>query len=81
MLRRYEIQPVKTYATSATAEKAIERMMDKNTGIRAYLKEQGKTLTYSIIYNEEGRCYPIFFGLIAIDVGIPHLGFNCIAIS
>ena len=75
MIRHLPITPNKTYANATNAKNAIARMLDKNPG----LKEMD--LNYSIIWNEEGRCYPVFFGMSAFHAGIPHLGFNCVHMS
>ena len=77
MVKQYGINPNKTYANKKNAEKAVEKMIAKNP----WMEEEKARFTYSIIWNEEGRCFPVFFGASSIQAGIFHLGFNCVAFS
>lgn len=55
MARNVQLESNKTYANEANAIKAVQ---DKygDTDIR-----------FTIVYNKEGRCYPILFGQEALD--------------
>ena len=52
-----QLIPAKTYATPLGVERAI---------VRAGLE----SLRYVIVYNEAGRCYPIFVGSEAVEAGV-----------
>ncbi len=58
---KYNIQPNKTYKTEANAEKAIKKHLP-------HVEEMN--VAYSIIWNSEGRCFPVFFGAEAVHKGI-----------
>lgn len=55
------LKPGKTYADAPRARHAVEAL---NTDAR-----------YTIVYNKEGRAYPIFTGQEALQDGVFHHGF------
>ena len=66
MARIVNIIGHKTYATEANAIKAVEKC------------DISDELRYFIMKNDEGRFFPVFVGLRAIEAGM-HFRFNCIA--
>jgi hypothetical protein len=79
MLKQYQITPVKTYANKKNAERAVAKMLEKNPGLNKL--PNNAQLVWSVMWNEQGRCFPVFFGITALEAGIHHLGFNCLAFS
>ena len=65
MARLTKIIASKTYATEANAIKAVEKC------------EITDELRYFIMRNDEGRFFPVFVGMKAIEAGM-HFRFNCI---
>lgn len=65
MARLTKIIASKTYATEANAIKAVEKC------------EISDELRYFIMKNDEGRFFPVFIGMKAIEYGM-HFRFNCI---
>lgn len=63
MAHHVSITPARTYATEANAHKAVN---DKYSDA-SYLR-------YMIVWNAEGRCYPVFLGEPAIQAGV-HFNF------
>lgn len=59
------IIPSKTYATRENAIKAVEK------------KEFSDNLRYTILIHEDGRFFPCFLGMSAIEAGA-HFHFNVI---
>lgn len=68
MATEQKIIPVRTYATHANAVKAVEKKFpaSENDGLR-----------YFIMTNEEGRYFPVFIGVKAMDAGV-HFHFNVV---
>lgn len=66
MARILNIVAPKTYANEANAIKAVEKFKFSDE------------LRYFIMKNDEGRFFPVFVGLRAIEAGI-HFKFNVIA--
>lgn len=65
MARLTKIIAAKTYATEANAIKAVEK------------HDISPELRYFIMRNDEGRFFPVFIGMKAIEAGM-HFRFNCI---
>lgn len=65
MARILKIEAHKTYATEQNAIKAVEKY------------ELSDELRYIIMKNDEGRFFPVFLGMKAIEQGI-HFRFNVI---
>lgn len=66
MARILKIEAHKTYATEQNAVKAVEKC------------DISDELRYIIMKNDEGRFFPVFLGMKAIEYGI-HFRFNVIA--
>lgn len=66
MARLTKIIAAKTYATEINAIKAVEKCNISDD------------LRYFIMKNDEGRFFPVFVGMKAIEYGM-HFRFNCIA--
>jgi hypothetical protein len=66
MARTLKIEAHKTYATEENAVKAVDKYN---------LPDE---LRYIIMKNDEGRFFPVFIGMKAIEYGI-HFRFNVIA--
>jgi len=64
MARQFTVTPTKTYATESNAVKAVEKMYGDINDLRYY-----------IVWNQAGRCYPIFVGQRALDQQVFHAGF------
>lgn len=61
-----DIAPSKTYATEDNCRKAVE-------------KEVGDAdIRWMLVWTENGRCYPIFLGQEAIELGLFFRGFICV---
>lgn len=69
MAKQYKIQAVKSYATAANAIKAVEKKFPESAD---------DDLRYMILQNEEGRFFPVFIGMDALQVGV-HFHFNVVA--
>lgn len=65
MARILKIEAHKTYATEKNAVKAVEKC------------DISDELRYIIMKNDEGRFFPVFLGMKAIEQGI-HFRFNVI---
>lgn len=66
---KFELTPVRTYATVANAEKAVTKKLvnpDLVNKLHWYIAEQG------------GRFFPVFVGERALQHGM-HFHFNCVA--
>lgn len=68
MAHLIEIKPTKDYATAANAQKAVEKVISP---------ESHPTIRYFITQGPNGRFYPIFIGMGAINAGI-HFHFNVV---
>lgn len=68
MAKRINIEPNKTYATEENAVRAVEK------------KYGGEVdgLTYFIMPTKDGRFFPVFTGLSAVDAGV-FFHFNVVA--
>lgn len=64
------LQPGKTYKTVANLEKAVKDIPDV---------VEGEPVRYMVCWTEEGRCYPVFIGMSAVQAGLFHKGFICVA--
>jgi hypothetical protein len=64
-----EITPTKTYATIENAHKAVEKKYPT----------QGSELRYMVLTHTDGRFYPVFLGITALNHGVHFNGFNIIA--
>lgn len=65
MARKTEIVANKTYATEANAIKAVEKVGFSDN------------LRYFVMRTAEGRFFPVFIGMAAIEAGV-HFHFNVI---
>lgn len=65
MIRKFKIQPSKTYATEENADKAV-------------LQKGFSNLRYFIMKNEDNRFFPVFVGMEAMERGV-HFHFNIVA--
>lgn len=65
MARKFEIVPSKTYATEANAVKAVEKVGFSDN------------LRYFVERTAEGRFFPVFVGMAAIEAGV-HFHFNVV---
>lgn len=71
MAQLFNITPVKTYATKANAEKAVEKLNIPD-------ELNGKLIRYFIATSgETGRFFPVFVGEAAVQAGV-HFHFNVI---
>lgn len=62
MARPVLITPDKTYATEGNAHRAVTN------------KNYPDSVRYTIVWNADGRCYPIFIGTECIALGV-HFDF------
>jgi hypothetical protein len=69
MATKIKLEPVKTYATEANAIKAVEKLIKP---------ELLPELRYLIYPHTDGRFFPVFIGLNALDHGV-HFHFNILA--
>lgn len=69
MARLIKLELTKTYATEANAVKAVEKKFpsESNDGLR-----------YILARTEDGRFYPIFLGMSAMQAGV-HFHFHVVA--
>lgn len=69
MPRAITIEPTKTYATVENVHKAVERVIT-NPALA--------NLRYMVQQHTDGRFYPLFVGMAAVEAGIFH-HFNVVA--
>jgi hypothetical protein len=67
MAKLLKLEPNKTYATEANAIKAVEKIFPGDDN----------ALRYFIMRTEEGRFFPVFVGMGAIQAGT-HFHFNTV---
>lgn len=60
------ITPSKTYATAQNARRAVDKAFPDDLDLR-----------YIIMLTEDGRFYPLFIGMSAIEAGV-HFHFNVV---
>ena len=65
-MHQIELTPVKTYASKANAVKAVEKKYGNNG-----------TSRFFIMQTDEGRFFPVFVGLHALNEGV-HFNFNVV---
>ena len=64
-----QIEPTKTYATVENAHKAVEKKYPT----------EGSVLRCTIMTHTDGRFFPVFIGINALQHGVHFNGFNIIA--
>ena len=69
MAQLIQLEPVKTYATAANAQKAVEKK---------FAAAGFSNLTYIIHTHTDGRFFPVFIGERAVRAGV-HFHFNVVA--
>lgn len=65
---RFELDPVRTYASVENAEKAVDKKIPKDL----------QDLLHWYIAEKDGRFFPVFVGEKALQRGL-HFHFNCVA--
>lgn len=70
MAKKIQVTPIRSYKNEKTMMNQINKKIDlENTDV-----------SWMIAWTEEGRCFPIFFGMKALQLGI-HFQFNTVAVS
>jgi hypothetical protein len=64
-----QIEPTKTYASVENAHKAVEKKYPTENSV----------LRYTIMTHTDGRFFPVFIGINALQHGVHFNGFNIIA--
>jgi hypothetical protein len=68
MAKRIILAPTKTYATAANAVKAVEKV---------FPSADDDVLRYIIQRTDDGRYFPVFIGMRAVDRGV-HFHFHVV---
>lgn len=66
MAKLLTITPSKTYATAQNAQRAVDKVFPSESDLR-----------YIMMRTEDGRFYPLFIGMSAIEAGV-HFHFNVV---
>ena len=69
MAKCINIQPTKTYATAENAQRAVDKKI---------VNPELADLRYMVVQHADGRFYPLFVGMEALNAGI-HFHFNVVA--